>query len=251
MPPISVVIIAKNEEDKIRRCLDALKSFASEIVVVDSVSADRTAEICNEYGCRVFHREFDGYGSQKQFAVDQAANDWVLSVDADEVLEPELQKELAGISEAGELPYDAYNIPFSLVYMGRIMKHSGIGHETHLRLFNRNKGRFTASPVHEGIVSSGKTGELKNRILHYSYRDISHHLEKINIYTSQAAEGLVKKGKQYSHLAIACKFPLSFFTHFIVKGGILDGYPGFMWSYLSALYATLKIAKTSELRNRQ
>ena len=251
MPPISAIIITKNEEDKIRRCIESLKSFAAEVVVVDSMSSDRTAELCQESGCRVFRREFDGYGNQKQFAAAQAVNDWVLSVDADEVLTPELQEELAGITAAGELPFDAYAIPFSLVYMGKVLKHSGVGNETHLRLFNRNKGRFTASAVHEGIVTSGTIGKLKNRILHYSYKDISHHLEKINIYTSQAAEGLVRKGKRYSHFVIACKFPLSFLTFYIIKGGILDGYPGFVWSYLAAFYTTIKIAKTAELQKRQ
>ncbi len=248
MPPISAVIIVKNEEDKIRHCLDSLKSFAAEIVVVDSGSADRTAELCREQGCRVFQREFDGYGSQKQFAVDQALNTWVFSVDADEVVTPGLQKELDELSSASEPGFDAYTIPFSLVYMGKILKHSGVGNETHLRLFRRDKGRFTNSPVHEGIVSSGTTGRLKNRILHYSYRDISHHIEKINIYTSQAAEGLLKKGKRYSHFTVALKFPVSFFTFYIIKGGILDGYPGFIWSYFAAFYASLKIAKTAELR---
>jgi len=251
MPGISAVIIAKNEEDKIRRCLDSLKSFASEIVVVDSMSEDHTADICRDSGCRVFQREFDGYGNQKQFAVDKAVNDWVLSVDADEVLSSELQQELAGFAAKREPPFDAYKIPFSLVYMGRILKHSGVGHETHLRLFNRNKGRFTTYPVHEGIVTSGSTGRLKNRILHYSYRDIRHHIEKINIYTSQAAEGLVKKGKKYNPLAVAIKFPLSFFTFYVIRGGLLDGYPGFVWSYLAAVYATLKVAKTAELYKKQ
>ncbi len=251
MPPISAVIIAKNEEDKIGLCLDSLKPFISEIVVVDSMSTDRTAEICNEYGCRVIQREFDGYGQQKQFAVDQAMNDWVLSVDADEILGPELREEMKLLAAAGELPFDAYTIPFSLVYMGRILKHSGVGNESHLRLFNREKGKFTTSPVHEGILTSGATGKLKNRIFHYSYTDISHHLEKINIYTSQAAEGLVNKGRRYSVPAIAFKFPMSFFTFYVIKGGILDGYPGFMWSWLSAFYAALKIAKTRELQKKQ
>jgi len=251
MPPISAVIIAKNEEERIRRCLDSLKPFAAEIVVVDSMSADRTAEICIEYGCRVIRREFDGYGSQKQFAVDQAVNDWVLSVDADEVLGPALQEEMKVMAAARELPFDAYTVPFSLVYLGRILKYSGVGNKFHLRLFNRKKGRFTTSPVHEGILTSGATGKLKNRIYHYSYRDISHHLEKINIYTSQAAEGLVNKGRHYSIPAIAFKFPMGFFNFYVIKGGLLDGYPGFMWSWLSAFYAALKIAKTRELQKKQ
>ena len=251
MPAISAVIIAKNEEDKILRCLDSLKSFAADIVVVDSMSADHTAEVCRNSGCRVFQREFDGYGNQKQFAVDQASNDWVFSIDADEVVTPGLQSEMKELSGASSLPFDAYIIPFSLVYMGQILRHSGVGHETHLRLFNRNKGRFTTSPVHEGIVTTGSTGRLRSRILHYSYRDIRHHIEKINTYTSQAAEGLVNKGKHYSGLEIALKFPLSFFTHYIIKGGILDGFPGFVWSWLSAFYASLKLAKTAELQKKK
>jgi len=251
MPPISAVIIARNEEDKIRRCLDSLKPFAAEIVVVDSISTDRTAEICTKYGCRVISREFDGYGKQKQFAVELAVNDWVLSVDADEVLDPGLQQEMKKLAEAGELPFDAYTIPFSLVYLGRVLKYSGVGKESHLRLFNRKKGKFTTSPVHEGIETSGTIGKLKHRILHYSYTDISHHIEKMNIYTSRAAEELVKKGKRYPNLAIACKFPFSFLTFYLIKGGILDGYPGFIWSWLSAIYSTLKLAKTNELLKNQ
>jgi len=251
MPPISAVIIAKNEEARIRPCLDSLKPFAAEVLVVDSVSTDRTADLCRELGCRVMQREFDGYGNQKQFAVDQAVNDWVFSIDADEVVTPALAEELKAISGLAEPPFDAYEIPFSLVYMGRVMKHSGVGGETHLRLFNRRKGRFTTTPVHEGIVTEGRTGRLKNRMLHYSYRDISHHIEKINIYTSQAAEGLVMSGKSFSALGIALKFPVSFFTHYVVKGGILDGYPGFVWSYLSAVYASLKVAKAAELKKKQ
>jgi glycosyltransferase involved in cell wall biosynthesis len=251
MPPISAVIIVKNEEERIRACLDSLKPCAAEIVVVDSMSTDHTPEICMEYGCRVIRREFDGYGNQKQFAVDQAVNDWVLSVDADEVLGPELQEEMKGLSASGELPFDAYTIPFSLVYMGRILKHSGVGNESHLRLFSRKKGRFTTSPVHEGVHTSGSTGKLKNRILHYSYRDISHHLEKINIYTSQASAGLVKRGKTFTPLRIAIKFPVSFFVCYIIKGGLLDGYPGFLWSYFAAFYTTVKFAKTRELQKNQ
>jgi glycosyltransferase involved in cell wall biosynthesis len=251
MPAISVVIIAKNEEKRIRPCLDSLKSFAAEIVVVDSGSEDRTMDLCRELGCRVLSRQFDGYGSQKQFAVDQAMNDWVLSIDADEVLTKELQEEISVLSEQKDLPFDAYKIPFYLVYLGRVMKHSGVGNEMHLRLFNRKKGRFTTSPVHEGIVTEGSTGKLKHRVLHYSYRDISHHLEKINIYTTRAAEGLLAKGKRYSSFSVAVKFPLSFVTYYFVKGGILDGYPGFMWSWLAAFHSALKIAKTIELQTRQ
>jgi glycosyltransferase involved in cell wall biosynthesis len=251
MPKISVIIITHNEEDKIRNCLNSLKSFADEIVVVDSFSGDRTVAICRDFSCRVIERVFDGYGAQKQFAMDQARNDWVLSLDADEVLSPELQNELSDFSLGNKIRFNGYNIPFSLYYMGKILKHSGVGHEFHIRLFNRQKGRFTNSAVHEGIEIEGPAGKLNHRIIHYSYNDISHHLGKINLYTSQAAEDLVNKGKSPKGISVAIKFPVTFIIYYIFRGGIRDGYQGFIWSYMAAVYSSLKVAKTIELTKKQ
>jgi len=263
MPRLSVIIIARNEEHNILRCLESVKPVADEIVVVDSMSTDHTARHCRDFGCKVFQREFDGYGTQKQFAADQATNDWVLSVDADEVVTAELRDELmkmfgnasekaTGSAENNfidSMP-SGYYIPFSLYFMGRLLRHSGVGKEVHLRLFNRTTGGFTKVPVHEGIEVKGSTGTLKGRIIHYSYRDISHHLEKINTYTSQAAEGYQKRGKSFSGFWVALKFPTSFISFYIIKRGFMDGYPGFMWSFLAAVYATLKVAKTIELKQK-
>lgn len=260
MAELSVVLITRNEEKGILRCLDSVKSIADEVVVVDSGSSDRTVELCREAGCRVFFREFDGYGMQKQFAVDQAANDWVLSLDADEVLSPGLQQEIDSLMKGMEnsmLDADtnkqkpvAFRIPFSLFFMGRILKHGGVGNEFHLRLFNRKRGGFTMVPVHEGIEVNGMVSTLKHPVIHYSYRNISHHIDKINVYTSQAAEGYVRKGRGFSKLWVAVKFPTSFFAFYLFKRGFLDGYQGFMWSFLAAVYATLKVAKTIELNSR-
>ncbi len=273
MMKLSVAIITRNEEKNILRCLESVKPVADEIIVVDSLSADRTAQICNSFGCRLFQREFDGYGTQKQFAVDNAVNDWILSIDADEVVSEELGEELAGIfgkgghrvTESQTSPstrppvhlstcppvhlFSGYLIPFSLHFMGRIMRHSGVGNERHLRLFDRTKGGFTKVPVHEGIEIKGDIGTLKGKIVHYSYRDISHHLDKINVYTSQAAEGYRAKGKSFSKIWVGLKFPVSFFSFYILKLGFLDGYPGFMWSFLAAFYASLIVAKTIELKD--
>ena len=255
MPHLSVVIITHNEELNILRCLESVKQVADEIVVVDSMSADRTAQICREYGCKVFSREFEGYGLQKQFAVDQASGDWVLSVDADEVLSVELQQEIKRMfhdtPDTGPgILYPAYQIPFSLLYLGKILKHGGVGNDVHLRLFNRTRGRFTTVPVHEGVEVQGPVGTLKGRIIHYSYSDLSHHLEKINIYTSQAAEGYREKGSSFSKTWVALKFPSSFISFYFIKLGFLDGYAGFMWSFLAAVYSTLKVAKTIELNQK-
>jgi glycosyltransferase involved in cell wall biosynthesis len=260
MPKLSVVIITHNEEYNILRCLESVKPVADEIVVVDSRSEDRTTQICRDFGCIVISREFDGYGSQKQFATDQATNDWVLSIDADEVVSEELQHEINQLFHdppKSEIPnpksqilHSAYRIPFSLHFMGRFLKHSGVGNEFHLRLFNRTKGKFTTVPVHEGIEVKGSVGILKGRIIHYSHRDIRHHIEKINTYSSQAAEGYRKSGKSFPKIWVALKFPLSFISFYFIKLGFLDGYPGFMWSFLAAFYSTLKVAKTIEINTR-
>ncbi|MCK9218813.1 MAG: glycosyltransferase family 2 protein [Bacteroidales bacterium] len=255
MLSISVVIIVRNEEKVILRCLNSVQPFADEIVVVDSCSNDHTATICRDFGCKVFQREFDGFGSQKQFAVNQATHDWVFSIDADEVVTDELQQEILTIKKDFKPTAEktgnqdvGFRIPFSLCFMGHIMRYSGVGKEVHLRIFNRTHGRFTLVPVHEGIEVQGHVGLLKGKIIHYSYRNISHHLEKINGYTTQAAQGYFDQGKVYSKLWPALKFPASFLSFYVLKKGFMDGYPGFMWSFLAAVYATLKVAKTIELK---
>jgi glycosyltransferase involved in cell wall biosynthesis len=252
MPKLSVVIITLNEASNILRTLESVKPFADEIVVVDSMSADLTADLCREFGCTVYQREFDGYGTQKQFAVDQASNDWIFSVDADEVVTEELQKEIIALFTAmpdtgfSGLHHPAYLIPRSLHFMGRILRFSGVGKELLLRLFDRNKGGFTTVAVHEEIVVKGSSGTLRGQLIHYSYKNISDHLEKINSYTSLAAEDNAKRGRVFSKFRVALKFPAVFFTFYMLKGGFLDGYPGFMWSLLAAVYASLKVAKTIE-----
>lgn len=271
MPRLSVVIIAFNEEKNILRCIRSVQPVADEIVLVDSGSADSTIAIARETGCRIFERPFDGYGKQKQFAVEQAVNDWVFSLDADEVVSPELLTELqllfqnrvkeSSDSQSAEektFPHpgkqeeavSSYTIPFSLCFMGKILKHSGTGREHHLRIFDRRLGHFTETPVHEGIVTRGKTKMLNGKIIHYSYRDIRHHLEKINTYTTQAAEGYIAQKRSFSRFWVALKFPVSFFTFYFIRLGILDGYQGFMWSFLAAFYGAVKIAKTIELNEQ-
>jgi glycosyltransferase involved in cell wall biosynthesis len=252
MTKLSVTIITLNEEANILRTLESVKSFADEIVVVDSMSADNTVCICTDFGCKVIQRKFDGYGTTKQFAVDQAKNDWIFAIDADEEVSAELQKEIGELFADGSenqaiLHHAAYTVPRVLHFMGRIMKHSGVGEELLLRLFDRTRSRFTTVAVHESIETEGNIGKLRGRLVHYSYRDISHHIEKLNTYTTLAAKDYQKKSKQFSKTWAALKFPVSFFIFYVLKGGFRDGYPGFMWSFLAGVYGTLKVAKTIEL----
>jgi glycosyltransferase involved in cell wall biosynthesis len=251
MIPVSVTIITRNEEQQILRTLESVKPVAAEIIVVDSLSTDRTVEICEKFGCRVFHRAFSGYGSQKQFAVDQATHDWILSIDADETLTPELAAEIIRIFSSGTIPVAGYQIPRRLHYLGRVMKYSGVGKEKIMRLFNRKMGQFTQVPVHESIEITGSSAALKGYMLHYSYRDLTHHVEKLNHYTTLAATGYRQKGRHFPKIWVALKGPVTFLTFYFWKGGILDGYPGFVWSWLAAVYTSLKVAKTIEMENQR
>jgi glycosyltransferase involved in cell wall biosynthesis len=248
MHKLSVVIITKNEELNIGRCLGSVKEIADEIVVVDDFSTDKTAQICHSYGCRVIERKFTGFSDQKQFAVDQAVNDWVFSLDADEEVTAEMRTEITSLFRNDVIPFIAYKTPRSLFYMGRILRYSGVGEKPVLRIFNKNKGRFNGLPVHEEIVADGPAGVLKSRMIHYSYRDLSHHLEKSNIYTTHAAEGYFRTGKNFTTTWTAFKFPVNFFLYYIIKRGFMDGFAGFMWSFLAAFYGSIKMAKTIEKR---
>lgn len=251
MQPLSVVIITLNEEHNIRRCIASVREIADEILVVDSHSTDNTAEICRKEGCIVIPRTFDGYGRQKQFAVDQAKNDWILSLDADECVTPELSKEIRSLNPGKDNGVNGYRIPRKLVYLGRVMRFSGTGNEKLLRLFNRRYARFTDVPVHEKVVAEGKTELLRGNLLHYSYKNLAHHFAKTNEYTTRAAEGYAARKKRFPPLWVAGKFPVSFITFYIFKGGILDGYPGFIWSFMAAVYGSMKIAKTIEQTKKE
>jgi len=251
MQQLSVVIITHNEEENIPRCIHSVKDLADEILVVDSFSADRTVEICNSSGCKVISNQFEGYGQQKQFGVEQAANKWILSLDADEVVTDELKQEIKTLMQKEPILHGGYYIPFSLFYMGKILRHSGTGNEFHLRLFDRTMGRFTEVKVHEGVEITGPVGTLKGKIIHYSYRDLFHHLQKINTYTTQAAEEYTTHGRKFSKAWVALKFPVSFFVFYILKLGMLDGYPGFLWSFFAAFYGSVKVAKTIEMQEHK
>jgi glycosyltransferase involved in cell wall biosynthesis len=248
MNKLSVVIITFNEERNILRCINSVKDFADEILVVDSFSTDHTVEICNSSGYRVITHKFEGYGQQKQFGVDQAKNNWILSLDADEEVTNKLGKEIIGLLQEEIIPHEGYYIPFAFCYMGRILRHIGIGN---LRLFDRTRGRFKFVSVHESVDVKGNVGKLKGKVIHYSYRDISHHIQKINTYTTQAAEGYTAKGRKFSKIWVFLKFPVNFFIFYFIRLGIINGYPGFLWAFFAAFYGSLKVAKTIEMQQKK
>ena len=242
---VSVVIITLNNVRTIREVLAAVAGWAGEIVVVDSGSTDETLTIAQEFGCKTLYRKFDGFGTQKHFAVDQAKNDWIFIVDADEVVTPELKKEIDEVLQNAE--YQGFMIPNTLVFLGGIMRYGREYKMPHLRLFNRKFGNYNDREVHEDIVLNGKTMTLKNHVLHYSYADLAECFQKINNYSSRGAKELQKRGKKASLLKIITKFPIAFFTEYFIRLNFLNDYRGFVWAFSQAVYATLKYIKLREL----
>lgn len=242
---VSAVIITCNESRNIRRTLSKLY-WCDEIVVVDSYSMDDTVAICEEFGCRVFLKTFEGYGAQKRYAVSQAGNDWVLCIDADEVLTDALIFEI--IEELGSNhSRTAYQLPMNLVFMDKEFRYGKESMRYFLRLFNRRAGNFNEGLVHEKIEVKGEVGRMKNKILHYSYDGIDQWHEKCGGYTTLGALGAVSKGKRRSVLSVVLALPFYFIRYYFINLNFLNGLQGFYWSALSAYSHFMKYVKIREI----
>ena len=246
---LSITLITLNSEKNLESVLEAV-SWADEIVLVDSGSTDKTLEIARQFNAKIVYRAFDGYGSQKNFATSQASNDWILSLDDDEILTPELQQEIQNLS-LSTTDYDGFKIPRSLIFLGKLLKFSGEYKRLTLRLFNRKQGNWNAEYVHESVEVNGKIGVLKHQILHDSYRDLTDYFNKFNKYTSLGAKTLAERGKTASSFKIITRFPTTFLKIYLLKGSCLDGYAGFMWALLTAINPVVKYAKLKEIRSSQ
>jgi glycosyltransferase involved in cell wall biosynthesis len=237
------VVITRNEERDVAHALDAL-AFCDEIIVVDSLSTDRTAQVCASRGARVIARPFAGYGAQKRFAVAQASHDWVLCVDADEVVTPALADAICALRATGdEPPVAGYRLAFRNVFMGRTLRH-GPG-ERHVRLFDRRRASWTDAPVHERVEVNGAVGDLPGLVLHRTARDLTEAFEKLNAYTSIAAAGrcgLSRRGPA----ALLASGAWHFFRHFVLRRQCLNGVPGLAWSMLFAVGSMTKYLKAAE-----
>ncbi|MBN2430130.1 MAG: glycosyltransferase family 2 protein [Acidobacteria bacterium] len=245
MIPLTVTIITRNEEKNIARCLASV-AWADEIVVVDSFSDDRTPSICREFGCRLLTTDWRGFGRTKQFAVDAATHDWIFSIDADEEVTPELRQALQEMMTT--VPCQAgYRIKRQSYYLGRLIRHSGWNRDYPLRLFDRRRGRFKDVLVHESVTVAGRAGKIEAPLLHYTYPTLTSHLEKINHYTSLAAQELVRQGRRSSTPAAVAKGGLKFLKMYILQRGFLDGREGWILAIVSAFGIMLKYLKLAEL----
>jgi glycosyltransferase involved in cell wall biosynthesis len=246
---ISITLITLNSEKTLEPVLEAV-SWADEIVLVDSGSTDGTLEIAQQFKAKIVFRAFDGYGSQKNFATEQASNDWILSLDDDEILTPELQHEIQNL-KLSTTDYQGFKIPRSLIFLGKLLRFSGEYKRLTLRLFNRKHGNWNAEYVHESVEVNGKIGTLKQQILHDSYRDLTDYFNKFNKYTSLGAKTLAERGKTASTFKIISRFPTTFLKIYLLKGSCLDGYAGFMWALLTAMTPVVKYAKLREMNTQK
>ena len=241
---ISATIITLNEADNLENCLNSLE-WCDEIVIVDSGSNDNTIEIAKRFGAKVFYNEFKGFGEQKQFAVSKAKNNWILSIDADEIITDELKNNILKLDKKGEV--SGWNIPFRTNFLGKVLLHGTCGMEFHLRLFNKKHATFTDSKIHETVTSSERIANLKGFIIHQPYSNLNHYFLKFNEYTSMMAQHYYLQKKNLSVIKIFVKQPIAFFDVYIMRLGFLDGFAGFIWAFLHSFYSTIKYIKLYEL----
>jgi glycosyltransferase involved in cell wall biosynthesis len=221
--------------------------WADEIVVVDSYSTDDTREIASAFTDKIHQLRWSGFGPAKEYAKGKATGDWILSVDADEVVSEKLREEIQRIVESqGSL--NGYFIPRRSNFLGRWMQHGGWYPDLVLRLFKKEKGSFTDRVVHEEVRVSGRTGRLRNDLLHYTDPDFDHYLKKLNRYTSLDALRLFREGSRAGVLDVLFRPVLAFVKMYFFKLGFLDGLPGLILAVSSSFHVFSKYVKLWQLR---
>lgn len=247
MIKLSVVIITLNEEKNIARCLDSVSGLADEVVVVDSFSNDKTKEICLKYGVRFIENKFAGYQDQKNIAHQLASYDYVLSLDADEVLSKKLYEEIKKIKN--NFACDGYEFNRLTNYNGHWVRHCGWYPDQKIRLVKKQLSRWGGGNIHEGLEVDGIIGHIEGDLFHYSYDSISSHVLQTNKFSSAEAQIRFTNGKRASLLKLVTRPPFQFFKDYFLKLGILDGRYGFIICFLNSLYVLLKYAKMIDLDN--
>lgn len=248
--PISIVLITKNEESNLPKCLASI-SWAKEIVIVDGFSTDKTVEIAKKYTDKIFSREMDIEGRHRNFAYGKATQEWILSLDADERVSPELAEEIKSVVTKNDPDLSGYAIPVKTFIGKRWLKAAGYYPARKLRMHRKGKFRYEESSVHPRAFLDGKETPLKNDILHYGYRDFSHFFEKLNNQTNLEAEKWIADGRRISALKLLWKAFDRFSRNYFRKKGYQDGFMGFLMSVGHGLYQLLTYAKYLELKKQE
>lgn len=247
---ISAVIITYNEEDRLQDTLSNISGWVDEIVVVDSFSTDNTLKIAASFGAVIFKHPFADYGSQKNFAMSKASSPWILNLDADERISPELKDAIMELKKKKNITASGFLIKRKAFYLGKWINHSGWYPDRKIRLFRRGSARWEGR-IHERLIVSGQLEPLEGDILHYTYRDIGDHMARINRYSDFQAQDLAK-GRKKLLLPRAIILPIfTFIRHYFWRIGVLDGIPGLVIALISSWGTCLKYLKARELRRKK
>ena len=242
-PRVSVTVITWNEEERLRRCLESV-AWADEIVVVDAGSDDKTVQIARSFTDHVHVRAWDGFAPQKNFALAQATGNWILSLDADEEVTPELADEIRRVIAAPTA--DGYAVPRRNSFWGRWVRHGLLYPDWQTRLFRRDRGRFVERQVHESAEIAGSVDRLASALVHRSYRDVADFIARTNRYTTLAADEWVRTGRPIHAHDLVLRPLGRFLSMYVVHGGWLDGWRGFLLAVLYAYYVFVRSAKVWE-----
>jgi glycosyltransferase involved in cell wall biosynthesis len=243
---LSVTIIAWNEEERLRACLESV-AWADEIVVIDAESTDKTVSLAREFTDRIWVRPWPGFALQKNFALEQATGDWILSLDADERVGAALAERIRAIVR-GDGPAAGYRVPRRNLFWGAWVRHGGLYPDHQLRLFRRGAGRFVEEAVHESVRVDGPVETLAEPLLHESYRDLEDFVRRSNRYSSLAARDWLRRGRPVTLGDLVLKPLGRFVSMYLLKRGFLDGWRGLVLAILYAEYVFLRMAKVWEGR---
>jgi glycosyltransferase involved in cell wall biosynthesis len=248
--PLSVFIIAHNEIDRIGRAIESVREWVDEVIVIDSGSTDGTMALAQTLGARAQYHGWEGYGLQKRFGEDQCRNDWVLNLDADEEVTPQLAQEIIELFSKGNPIMAGYVLRIRDLLPGEEKLVFNAHTNFVLRLYNKKEGRFSDSPVHDSVqIEAALTAMLTQPVLHRSFRSLSHAIDKMNSYTSAQADNLQIKGLKFPCLRLLTEFPMAFFKTYILRGYVLRGRRGFIYAMQYAYARFARVAKYMELRD--
>jgi len=247
MNNISAVIISKNEETNIAECLKSI-SWVNEIILVDAESTDKTVELAKNFTSKIIINKWEGFVRQKIIALDQASNEWILNIDADERVSPFLKEEIINLIDKD---IDGYYLRRENYFLDKHIKSCGWDNDYQLRLVRKSKTHLTDRLVHEGFTVDGKTERLKNRLIHYTFTSIEKTINKINYYSSLRAEELFRKKKKVGGFTITSHGLTAFFRFFISLGGYKDGVHGLIISLFNSITTFLIYMKVWELQTKR
>jgi glycosyltransferase involved in cell wall biosynthesis len=245
MPALTAILISYNEELDLPRALASLAGIADEIILVDSGSTDRTCEIARTFGARVYARKLDSFAEQKNYAASLASNDWILSIDCDQELSPELRSSTLGwkLQAPGKNGYEVLQLTN---YLGEWIRHSGWYPEFRVLLYRRDRGKFV-SALHERVHVEGPLGRLSGHLFHYTIRSLAEHRAKLDAMSTIAAEDMFAHGRKSWRAAMIFASPWTIVQRLVFQLGFLDGRRGWLIAWLSGNYIYLKYRKLGRL----